>query len=213
MLAVTLLIFGGVFRSGEGTFTTEKPTEEELLKKPKGRHLTQLETGTLQLTLPFDKTNLWEGRTAAIAEYDLGTRSVLAKHFRLNNIDSETHIYSYVAGKGKRKGERFFIEKEKWGDWLKEQLRKTKQEKATGHSLRIGASTQMLLNGVDPLTVKAAGGWKSDTFLTYWRHVSALIDVGKLSHARAVPETVGLELREELVRRLRVLFLLSFLEN
>ncbi|TFK19746.1 hypothetical protein FA15DRAFT_600945, partial [Coprinopsis marcescibilis] len=39
----------------------------------------------------------------------------------------------------------------------------------TGHSFRIGGTTELLLAGVPPDVVKAMGRWSSDSFLRYWR--------------------------------------------
>ncbi|TFK16523.1 hypothetical protein FA15DRAFT_607129, partial [Coprinopsis marcescibilis] len=39
----------------------------------------------------------------------------------------------------------------------------------TGHSFRIGGTTELLLAGVPPDVVKAMGRWSSDAFLRYWR--------------------------------------------
>ncbi|TFK16572.1 hypothetical protein FA15DRAFT_548136, partial [Coprinopsis marcescibilis] len=38
----------------------------------------------------------------------------------------------------------------------------------TGHSFRIGGTTELLLAGVPPDVVKAMGRWSSDSFLKYW---------------------------------------------
>ncbi|KAG1775838.1 hypothetical protein EV702DRAFT_1198742 [Suillus placidus] len=39
---------------------------------------------------------------------------------------------------------------------------------ASGHSFRIGGTTELLLSGVPPDVVKALGRWSSDAFLRYW---------------------------------------------
>jgi hypothetical protein len=39
----------------------------------------------------------------------------------------------------------------------------------TGHSFRIGGTTELLRRGVPPEVVKMAGRWSSDSFLRYWR--------------------------------------------
>jgi hypothetical protein len=39
----------------------------------------------------------------------------------------------------------------------------------TGHSFRIGGTTELLRRGVPPEIVKMAGRWASDSFLRYWR--------------------------------------------
>lgn len=44
----------------------------------------------------------------------------------------------------------------------------------TGHSFRIGGTTEMLLAGVPPDVVKTLGRWSSDTFLKYWRSIDRI---------------------------------------
>ncbi|KAG1781296.1 hypothetical protein EV702DRAFT_1193475 [Suillus placidus] len=45
---------------------------------------------------------------------------------------------------------------------------------ASGHSFRIGGTTELLLSGVPPDVVKALGRWSSDAFLRYWRKLDLL---------------------------------------
>ena len=39
----------------------------------------------------------------------------------------------------------------------------------TGHSFRIGGTTELLTSGIPPDVVKSIGRWSSDSFLRYWR--------------------------------------------
>ncbi|KAG2053677.1 hypothetical protein BDR06DRAFT_840679, partial [Suillus hirtellus] len=43
------------------------------------------------------------------------------------------------------------------------------QHGTSGHSFRIGGTTELLLRGVPPHIVKVLGRWSSDAFLRYWR--------------------------------------------
>ncbi|KLO16817.1 hypothetical protein SCHPADRAFT_847516 [Schizopora paradoxa] len=45
----------------------------------------------------------------------------------------------------------------------------------TGHSFRIGGTTELLTSGVEPDVVRAMGRWSSDSFLKYWRSLEHLI--------------------------------------
>ena len=40
--------------------------------------------------------------------------------------------------------------------------------KFTAHSFRIGGTTELLASGIDPIMVKKAGRWTSDSFELYW---------------------------------------------
>jgi hypothetical protein len=44
----------------------------------------------------------------------------------------------------------------------------------TGHSFRIGGTTELLLRRIDPSVVRVMGRWSSDAFLRYWRQTSIL---------------------------------------
>lgn len=44
----------------------------------------------------------------------------------------------------------------------------------SGHSFRIGGTTELLLRGVPPHIVKTLGRWSSDAFLRYWRCLEEL---------------------------------------
>ena len=45
----------------------------------------------------------------------------------------------------------------------------------TGHSFRIGGTTELLLRGVPPQVVAMQGRWESGAFLKYWRNVEAIL--------------------------------------
>ena len=55
----------------------------------------------------------------------------------------------------------------------------------TGHSFRIGGTTELLLAGTPPDVVKKAGRWASDAFLRYWRSLEDIVHM----HARTTPTT------------------------
>jgi hypothetical protein len=46
--------------------------------------------------------------------------------------------------------------------------------RCTGHSFRLGGTTELLLAGVHPDIVKAMGQWSSDAFLVYWHSLGDL---------------------------------------
>ncbi|PPR00693.1 hypothetical protein CVT24_000981 [Panaeolus cyanescens] len=45
----------------------------------------------------------------------------------------------------------------------------------SGHSFRIGGAVALLLAGVEPEVVAAAGGWTSMAFLLYWRRLESIV--------------------------------------
>lgn len=48
-------------------------------------------------------------------------------------------------------------------------------ETLTGHSFRIGGTTELLLRGTPPDVVALQGNWKSRAFLNYWRKVEEIL--------------------------------------
>ena len=47
--------------------------------------------------------------------------------------------------------------------------------KLTSHSFRIGGTTHLLLLGLNPFIVMVQGCWKSDAFLSYWKHCKQIL--------------------------------------
>ena len=45
----------------------------------------------------------------------------------------------------------------------------------TGHSFRIGGTSELLACGVPPDIVAAQGSWRSRAFLAYWRKVERVL--------------------------------------
>lgn len=58
----------------------------------------------------------------------------------------------------------------------------------TGHSFRIGGTSELLLSGVAPDVVKVMGRWSSDSFLKYWRSIEdiAPLHAQNAQHSRAI---------------------------
>ncbi|KIK86577.1 hypothetical protein PAXRUDRAFT_802761 [Paxillus rubicundulus Ve08.2h10] len=44
-----------------------------------------------------------------------------------------------------------------------------------GHAFRIGGTTELLLQGVNPDIIAVQGQWTSRTFLDYWRRVESIL--------------------------------------
>ncbi|KAG2145616.1 hypothetical protein BD769DRAFT_1416683 [Suillus cothurnatus] len=59
---------------------------------------------------------------------------------------------------------------------------------SSGHSFRIGRTTEFLLSGVPPDIVKALGRWSFDSFLCYWRSPDFLhLCMQKISSISGLP--------------------------
>ena len=44
----------------------------------------------------------------------------------------------------------------------------------TGHSFRIGGTTELLTSGIPPDIIKTMGCWSSDSFLRYWHDLETI---------------------------------------
>ncbi|GAA5895413.1 hypothetical protein JCM5296_002399 [Sporobolomyces johnsonii] len=180
MLVTTLVGFGGILRSGEFTASKAFPDAEEWSKKVKLASVKLAETGQLVFKLPWDKANAWEGRQVTVASFNFGTPALFRRHLVLSQLSPSDFPFSYLSSRGQHAGKTVAITKLSWKRWLNARLAEIDEAPLQGHSVRIGGATQMLLNGVEPEVVKVLGGWKSDAFLKYWRHVDALIRTGKI---------------------------------
>jgi len=47
--------------------------------------------------------------------------------------------------------------------------------RTTGHSFRIGGTTELLTSGIPPDVVKSMGRWSSNSFLRYWRDLETIV--------------------------------------
>lgn len=189
MLAASLVGWGCLMRSGEFTLKTASPTEGDLARLVKRRHVRFVaDTDTFTLHLPHDKTHGAQGRDVALSTFGLPINNILRQHLVENNIQDDEALFTYTATRGRHKGERVTITRDSWLRWLDSQLQDLGLPKLSGHSLRIGGATQLLLNGVSPLAVKAAGGWSDiDSFLGYWRQIPDIVALNKKGQRATAP--------------------------
>ncbi|GAA5872817.1 hypothetical protein JCM8547_005712 [Rhodosporidiobolus lusitaniae] len=99
------------FVPGEPTFSKNEPNEDELKKKMRRKDITQLDDGSLQGRLPWDKTHLWQGRSFALTSYEIPLKDIFFQHIQHNSITNNDFLFTYLAGQGKKKGERVFLTK------------------------------------------------------------------------------------------------------
>lgn len=88
----------------------------------------------------------------------------LDNHLRVNTLPSHSSLFSYsLHGRSTPLSRAKFLDRCNviWGA--------AGIPRSTGHSFRIGGTTELLLSGVPPDIVKALGRWSSDAFHRYWR--------------------------------------------
>ncbi|KIJ07704.1 hypothetical protein PAXINDRAFT_89979 [Paxillus involutus ATCC 200175] len=127
--------------------------------------------GSRKCHLPFSKVAKSRGEDICICR-QLGPCDPIAaidNHLLINHIPPNLPLFSYLSNRGWR-----CLTKKKLllrcnSIWSLAGIPTT-----TGHSFRIGGTTELLLAGVPPDVVKALGRWSSDAFLRYWRSLELL---------------------------------------
>lgn len=94
---------------------------------------------------------------------------ILRNHLHVNQLPRKAPMFTYLSKSGPRSlTRRLFLAKCN-KIWCKLGYPRT-----TGHTFRIGGTTELLLAGVPPDVVKTLGRWTSDSFLRYWRFLDAI---------------------------------------
>ncbi|TFY65321.1 hypothetical protein EVJ58_g2058 [Rhodofomes roseus] len=129
--------------------------------------------GSMQLRLPWTKTKRHKGETIIVTRQCGSTDpiSALHHHIQSNRPSAFEPLFSFRTPNGSLScltKKRFLSICNKI--WSSHGLPHT-----TGHSFRIGGTTELLMGGVDPDVVKTMGRWSSDAFLRYWRALEVVV--------------------------------------
>jgi hypothetical protein len=117
------------------------------------------------LRLPHTKTHM-HGQDVVLVDQQapINPISLLKSHLRINNIANPTFIFAYtVAGDLRPLTKPIFLQR------CNQVWQSLGYPRTTGHSFRIGGTTELLTAGTPPDVVKAMGRWSSGSFLRYWR--------------------------------------------
>jgi hypothetical protein len=163
VVACALVAFWGQFRLGELLPASRNAFNARLFptRAAWGSHRRPT------ISLPWTKTTKTRGavirlppqtsRTCPVAAMDLYIRQVHAS--------AASPLFSYDDGKGSMvplSKRAFILEVNRI--WAHHGF-----ARITGHAFRIGGTSELLRQGVDPDIVKVSGRWSSDSFLRYWR--------------------------------------------
>ena len=124
------------------------------------------------LHLPWTKTTGYDGadlytvRQVGFSDPEAN----IENHLRVNNPPPHIPLFSYWTGNGWR-----ILTKRAFLLTVNEVWSKHGIPHTTGHSFRIGGTTELLLRGVPPDVVKVMGRWSTDSFLRYWRRLEVVI--------------------------------------
>ncbi|KAG1768279.1 hypothetical protein EV702DRAFT_1203366 [Suillus placidus] len=170
-LAAACVAMWGQLRLGEILSSWEKSFHGPLVACRSNLSAAFNANGSRKLFLPFTKVKKNRGEEVIICrQCDLSDPiQALEHHLTLNVFEQNLPLFCYLSPAGiccltRRK----FISRCN-SIWSAAGI-----PTASGHSFRIGGTTELLLSGVPPDVVKALGRWSSDAFLRYWRKLDLL---------------------------------------
>lgn len=169
--AVASVAFWGQCRLGE--LLPSSPSKFDASKFP-SRASTNFRANRAAIHLPWTKTNKSFGVSIPLpAQFGVSNpATALRNHMAVNSLHSSTPLFCYShGGTAKMLHKALFMERCN-AVWVS-----IGSSRLTGHSFRIGGTTELLLAGVDPDVVKVMGRWSSDAFLRYWRSVSDIVAI------------------------------------
>jgi hypothetical protein len=174
--ACALLAFWGQCRLGEllstsalDLSTTSKPARSHF------NHSTR-SIGSHTLALPRTKTNRNGEKVVLVPRSDsLDPISHVRSHLATSTLPSNLPLLAYSTPSGPR-----MLTKATFLARCNQVWMASGYPRTTGHSFRIGGTTELLTSGVPPDVVKSMGRWSSDSFLRYWRDLETIAPL----HAR-----------------------------
>ena len=123
------------------------------------------------LRLPVTKTHR-HGQDVVLVDQraPINPVSLLKNHIRVSNIQGDAYIFSYATPNGSSTlTKNLFIQRCN-AIWSRLGYPRT-----TGHSFRIGGTTELLIAGTPPEVVRATGRWSSESFMRYWRSLEDIV--------------------------------------
>lgn len=138
------------------------------------------ENGSRVCHLPFTKVAKSKGEDVVVCRQADASDPIdaLDLHLRVNDPPPDFPLFSFVSPQGWR-----CLTRRKFLARCNDVWTSAGLDSFTGHSFRIGGTTELLLSKVPPDVVKALGRWSSDAFLQYWRSLELLAPL----HAELLP--------------------------
>jgi hypothetical protein len=117
------------------------------------------------LHLPHTKTHPHGEEVILIDQNDpVNPITLLKNHIRVNGIPKDGLLFSF-----KESGCLVVMDKTSFLRRCNDIWRPLGHPRLTGHSFRIGGTTELLIAGTHPEVVRVTGRWSSESFLRYWR--------------------------------------------
>jgi hypothetical protein len=172
--AAAVVAFWGQVRLGELLSKWQSKYIPGVIPTPSDLDHHPANVDTIKLHLPFTKTKGKRGETIYICPQNGCSNPLpaLTNHLLINKIPDHLPLFSYHSHKGLLALTSRKLLARCNSIWSQHGL-----PSCSGHSFRIGGTTELLLCSVPPHIVKLLGRWSSDAFLRYWRdleHIAPL---------------------------------------
>jgi len=178
-LAIALTSWGGQLRLGEILPPSSREVDRKRLPTRESWIASPLSPKASRLILPWTKTTNFDGATIHLIEqnYPFDPSQAIYRHLRCSNLPPSALICEYRAENTTKTLDKATFMESCNDVWSRHGL-----PRITGHSFRIGGTTALLRNHVDPDVVKQMGRWSSSAFLLYWRDLEEIFT----SHASRI---------------------------
>jgi hypothetical protein len=160
------LRLGEILSDTEGSFKRGRiPTASDLRPPTSPR-------GTRVLHLPWTKTKKSSGDDAILCRQQGPSDPIRAveEHLKANDIPPDLPLFAHR----NTAGNLICLTRKKMLRRCNEIWGRHGYPAYTGHSFRIGGTTELLVKGVNPDVVQAMGRWKSEAFKVYWHRLDML---------------------------------------
>ena len=157
--------FWGQCRLGELLPSSSQPSPPLLLPTRSHFKRSVRNPQSCILRLPTTKTHR-HGQDVVLVDQEppINPITLLKHHVRLNDVQGNAHIFSYKTPNGVQS-----LTKSRFLQRCNAIWAILGYPRTTGHSFRIGGTTELLIAGTPPDIVKTTGRWSSESFLRYWR--------------------------------------------
>jgi len=171
VLACALCAMYGQCHLGELLPPTERIWDITLIPLVNSLLPSSTPAGSRVLVLPFTKTTGSKGAKVVLCRQSAECDPIacLESHLEVNKLGPAHPLFGYRTPRGV-----LCLTKKLFMNRCAAIWAEMEGPSVTGHSFRIGGTTELLLKGVPPDVVKMMGRWKSDAFLRYWRSVESI---------------------------------------
>ncbi|KIM34678.1 hypothetical protein M413DRAFT_35402, partial [Hebeloma cylindrosporum] len=170
VLACALVAFWAQCRLGE--LLSSSASDLSTDARPSRAHFQRslLDRDAYTLFLPRTKVNK-NGEKVVLLEQNRSVDPIshLRSHLSTNKLDDNLPLLAYSTPSGPRS-----LTKTAFLNRCNQIWCKFGYPRTTGHSFRIGGTTELLTTGTAPDVVKTMGRWSSDSFLRYWRDLEVI---------------------------------------